>query len=1427
MLIPRVSRFGIALLAALAAPGAQAANLVVTTTADSGAGSLREAITTANGNGEADTITFAPALADQTIAPTTPLPPLAAPQITLDGDLDDDCAPDINLSGASVGASLQAGIAITNLGSGAVVRGLALHSFPRAAVSLGATGGGVVLTCNWVGTDTLGIAVLPNGSANLEQISVGTSGNTIGPGNLVANGRGVGLRVSEGSVAVPNGFDFTGPPDSAPRVYANLSFNDNCGAFVGDGFTPTDGSGRPYTDQFGMRLRGRLTVGASGTYDFAFAGLDDQARLVIDGVQVGAPLGGMDLQRSASLGAGAHTIEIGYREFAGAARLTPAITGPGSIALTSDDQPACAPPAAPGLCAELFQLRAPSTGNRITRNRFRDNAGAGISLSLCLLANDPGDADIGANELLNSPTVTGVAASAGSELLVTGTAPANSTVELFQAAPDPSGFGEGATFLGQATASAGGNFALSVPAAPSGALTATATDAAGNTSEFGRNLAYSTGASGLYARALSSAAIELTWRDPELVETGFRIERSIDGTTFVPAGTVGADATTHVDGSLAANTLYHYRVVATTAAGDAPASNRATASTFPLAAAKVCFDRFPRNVDFANGVSFAFDGTHWGAIYGERRLGEDNLDLVFRRYDPVTLAGFGSAVKLSDSDMNVGGAPRLVWNGQRYGALWLEPMRGPAGTLATGRNVFATFERDGSIVRSDVRTPLVQLVTSIPELVWDGTHWGVFTSIAPDPATSALADVAFARLTATGSPVGGLVYLTATTGLNDAFVAADFSPSRGHYGIAWVRGRDNAWDLVFQRFSPGGTAIDPQPVVLETYAFALGDFGLGNVDVLWDGTNWAVAYSRDDPTHTDSAVFLRRVDGTTGVPIGVAGTRLSDDAADASNVAALRRRPDGGYVVFTQTAGLNFTNEIARVQATPAGARDGTRMSVTPNDNQANFFNSVESNGSEFLLGMSAQATFPGEVAALRVAADGSAPPGAPFALTSGHTDPDGVPRNPLHVATLSDGFVAAWADGPANASPRVNARIYNGAGQAVSTLTPISAGTTRGILALASVGNTFALAWKSSAPGGGDLVFARYNASGGPITGERTIATATGAGANVALGWDGENYALFWAAAGGSRFQRVRPDGTALGSAVVLPRGPDGLAQIAWLGDSWVLLTRAGNAAGDIDFLRIDAQGTVLAGPTTLTTNTGRPPGNQRMAYNGRELGAIWSAWSGLDPPAEDIVFTVLNRDGTKAFPETPVVASQLSDLQARLYVAGANFRIVTNGGGFGSGLREVEVTPAGQLVGSPRFVSNRPSAVGSAAVASNGATQGLFYFPSDSAGLHFHTNACLADATPPPCPALAARVFDGAVEATWAPVADPESGVIRYHLYRDGTMLAELDADVAIHRDRGFERGASHVYSLRALNGAFRDSTGCPSLALDTDAIFADGYE
>src|SRR5262249_9157575 len=104
----------------------------------------------------------------------------------------------------------------------------------------------------------------------------------------------------------------------------------------------------------------------------------------------------------------------------------------------------------------------------------------------------------GANDLQNFPVLTAVTAGAGSTTIagtLNGAVNKTYTIQFFaSAASGPTGYGEGQTYLGQTTAktNSSGNlsFTATVPALPAGrsAVTATAPDPGGNTSEFSHGL---------------------------------------------------------------------------------------------------------------------------------------------------------------------------------------------------------------------------------------------------------------------------------------------------------------------------------------------------------------------------------------------------------------------------------------------------------------------------------------------------------------------------------------------------------------------------------------------------------------------------------------------------------------------------------------------------------------------------------------------------------------------------------------------------------------------------------------------------------------------------------------------------------------------------------------------------------------------------
>ena len=143
----------------------------------------------------------------------------------------------------------------------------------------------------------------------------------------------------------------------------------------------------------------------------------------------------------------------------------------------------------------VVSLQGDASGVAIFGNSIASNGGLGIDLGADgVTPNDNGDTDTGPNGLQNFPIVN-TAQSRGTIGTIKGrlnsTAGTTFRVEVFASSScDPTGFGEGQTFLGATTVTTngGGNgtFAIDASFSPDSFITATATAPGGDSSEFAK-----------------------------------------------------------------------------------------------------------------------------------------------------------------------------------------------------------------------------------------------------------------------------------------------------------------------------------------------------------------------------------------------------------------------------------------------------------------------------------------------------------------------------------------------------------------------------------------------------------------------------------------------------------------------------------------------------------------------------------------------------------------------------------------------------------------------------------------------------------------------------------------------------------------------------------------------------------------------------
>jgi S-layer homology domain len=471
------------LVAGISGRTVAAATFTVTNTGDSGTGSLRQAITDANGNAGPDTIAFdIPGSGVHTITPLTALP-VVTQSLTIDGYTQPGASPNTNPFGQPWNGVILIEIDGENLGSNnaglsfnggtAVVRGLAINrclgGLSDGEIYLVSTGGSVIAG-NVIGLDPTGRFVPGNGQMPPIGIwSDSNSGLRVGGSNpadrnLISGNLGnAGIYVNDGSTATIQG-NYIGTDATGTLALPNYAGISCVGASVVVGGAAI-GQGNLISGNGGGVL---LQICTASTIQGNLIGTDATGTAPLGNVGGGIGASGFSVVTIGGLGSGeGNTIAFNGNDTLGAAGLEIETGSPVSI-----------------------------RGNRIYANvPFGIDVGAYNDHTLGPTPNDDTEAD----NIQNYPIISSVDYGASTTVHAAFHSKPSATyaVDFYSnpaCLPRPPALNQGQDFAGTTpvTTDASGNatidLVLPVVLAAGQPVTAIATDASGRSSEFSEGI---------------------------------------------------------------------------------------------------------------------------------------------------------------------------------------------------------------------------------------------------------------------------------------------------------------------------------------------------------------------------------------------------------------------------------------------------------------------------------------------------------------------------------------------------------------------------------------------------------------------------------------------------------------------------------------------------------------------------------------------------------------------------------------------------------------------------------------------------------------------------------------------------------------------------------------------------------------------------
>ena len=429
----------------------KANNFYVTNTANSGPGSLQRAIISANANPGADYILMnIPGIGPHTINLHTPLPPLTGATRILGNSEAGFAFPSEHtpavIKVAINGAAMGAGSTGLSLGNYCHVVGLAIYGFDT---NLKIAGNFNTVSACHIGLDASGTVATGN---SIDNVIITGNANLLGGG---ASDRNVIAGAGNGIIIFP----YT----VGNRVIANYIGTDATGntTIPGNGFDGITVSSN------NNEIIGNVIVGYGSN------------NILIGRWSENDPVPQGNIIRENQIG---HHADGSFSSFTNNCQ---GVSINDAMNTTIQDNVIFG-----NGCHGVLIDGDAATGNLVSQNAIYGNNGLAINLGLDgVTANDPGDSDVGPNQLLNYPVLQSAKIKPFSTKVkgfIDTPYPRTVRVEFYaNPAPHSTGYGDGQTLIGLANPKKNGSISTEVaPVAPGTYISAITIDSENNTSEF-------------------------------------------------------------------------------------------------------------------------------------------------------------------------------------------------------------------------------------------------------------------------------------------------------------------------------------------------------------------------------------------------------------------------------------------------------------------------------------------------------------------------------------------------------------------------------------------------------------------------------------------------------------------------------------------------------------------------------------------------------------------------------------------------------------------------------------------------------------------------------------------------------------------------------------------------------------------------------